>query len=73
MSRTAKIKRVPYVGGNSSGSNGPDVMWVVNMYEDGKLLESRDLPNKSLRYAEDCAENWENGLIKIEGSNNEKV
>jgi len=70
MKRVAKVRRVPAV---DSGTNGPDVMWIVNLYEDNILLESRELPGKSLRYAEDVAENWENGIIKLEGSKNEKV
>jgi len=38
-------------------------VYVVDMFEDGKLVESRELEGKSIRYAEDCAENWENGII----------
>jgi hypothetical protein len=38
-------------------------VYVVEMYEDGKLVETRPMYGKSIRYAEDCAENWENGII----------
>jgi hypothetical protein len=38
-------------------------VYVVDMFEDGKLVESRELEGKSIRYAEDCAENWKNGII----------
>ena len=41
-----------------------DVMYVVDMYEDGVLVESRKLPNKSIHYANDVSENWNNGIIK---------
>ena len=38
-------------------------VYVVEMFEDGELVESRPMYGKSIRYAEDCAENWENGII----------
>ena len=37
--------------------------YVVDLYEENTLLEERTLYGKSKRYAEDCAENWENGVI----------
>lgn len=37
--------------------------FVVEMYEDGKMVEARNLFEHSLRYAEDCAENWVEGII----------
>ena len=43
------------------------ITYVVDMFEDGKLVESRELEGKSIRYAEDCAENWENGIIPSPG------
>lgn len=39
--------------------------YVVDLYEDGVILESRELPGKSIHYALDVAENWENGIIQI--------
>ena len=63
MSRKAVIRRVPY---GAEGARGPDMTYTVDLYENNKLIESRQLPNKSLYYAEDVAENWENGIIKIE-------
>lgn len=42
-----------------------DSMYVVHLYENDKLIETRQLPGKSLHYAEDLAENWESGLIKL--------
>ena len=38
--------------------------YVVKMYVGDELAESRPLYGHSKRYAEDCAENWENGIIK---------
>jgi len=41
-----------------------DEGYWVELWEHGKLVETRDLRAKSLRYAEDCAENWVEGIIK---------
>jgi hypothetical protein len=42
--------------------------YTVEMYEDGELIQSRDMITEgtahSLSFAEDCAENWRTGLIK---------
>lgn len=38
--------------------------YVVKMYVGDDLAEERPMYGKSKRYAEDCAENWENGIIK---------
>lgn len=37
--------------------------YVVDLYEDNILVESRELPGKSIYYANDVAENWENNII----------
>jgi hypothetical protein len=37
---------------------------VVELWEDGELKEERYLQGKSKAYAESCAENWTNGVIK---------
>ena len=44
-------------------SNNGDGYWV-ELWEHGKLIETRDLRHKTLQYAEDCAENWIEGIIK---------
>jgi hypothetical protein len=59
MTRHSKIKTVL-----TSGMRGPDTLLVVDLYEDGKFVERRQLPNKSMHYAEDVSENWNNGLIE---------
>ena len=41
-------------------------MYVVDLIEDGVLLEERELPGKSIHYANDVAENWLLGIINIE-------
>ena len=38
--------------------------YVVKMYVGDELAEERPMYGKIKRYAEDCAENWENGIIK---------
>tara|TARA_E500000331_G_C17130228_1_gene657883 strand:+ start:374 stop:667 length:294 start_codon:yes stop_codon:yes gene_type:complete len=37
--------------------------FAVEMYEDDVLVETRELPGKSISYAENTAENWVSGLI----------
>lgn len=44
---------------------GGDSMYVVDLYENGKLIQSRALPGKSRFYAEDVAENWNTGIIQL--------
>ena len=40
-------------------------MFVVDLFLGGLLMETRDLPGKNKHYANDVAENWENGIIKL--------
>ena len=42
-------------------SNGT---YFVQMYEGDLLIETRSMENRSVNYAEDCAENWCTGVIK---------
>ena len=45
--------------------------YVVDMYDENNILvESRPIVGHSRRYAEDCAENWEIGVIQ---NDNKKV
>ena len=37
--------------------------YVVKLYVGDELAEERPMYGKSKRYAEDCAENWDNGII----------
>jgi hypothetical protein len=63
--RTSYIRKVSCVGENASGSNGPDTMWVVDMFENGRKIETRSLPGKSRSYAESLSENWDTGVIQF--------
>ena len=37
--------------------------YIVEMYENKELVESRVISGHSIDYAEDCAENWVTGVI----------
>lgn len=39
--------------------------YVVDLFENDKLVQIRELPGKSRHYAEDVAENWESGIIQL--------
>ena len=39
-------------------------VYVVDLWEDGKLVQTRRLDGKSFYYAEDVSKNWDNGLIQ---------
>ena len=43
-------------------------IYVVDLYENGRLLETRQLPGKSKSYAEGVEENWLSGVT---GSDND--
>ena len=47
-------------------------MYVVDLWEDGKLIETRQLPGKSKSYADDVEENWLTGVIKSVGRESEQ-
>jgi hypothetical protein len=38
----------------------------VEFYENNELIEYRTFPNKSLRYAEDAAENFALGILRFD-------
>tara|TARA_B100001057_G_scaffold175327_2_gene175939 strand:+ start:238 stop:453 length:216 start_codon:yes stop_codon:yes gene_type:complete len=63
--RTALIRSETLNGTNDSGSGGPDSMFVVDLLENGQVVETRRLPGKSRSYANDVVENWESGLIQL--------
>ena len=65
MNRTSSIRKEAISGSNDSGSGGPDTVFVVDLIENGRVVESRRLPGKSKYYAEDVARNWESGLIQL--------
>lgn len=65
MSRHSIIRHIP---NTENEHRGPDMLYIVDLYEHDKLLESRRLPNKSIHYAKDVSENWDNGIIKLENN-----
>lgn len=38
--------------------------YMVEMYQGDVLIESRDMKQHNIHYAEDCASNWTTGIIK---------
>jgi len=40
-------------------------MFVVDLYENDRLVQTRSLPGKSYYFAEDVAFNWESGVIRL--------
>ena len=61
--RHSTIRQIPYSG---NGLSGPDIMYVVVMYEDGKKVGTNEFPGKSIHYAESAARNWDIGILKNE-------
>lgn len=55
MHRHSSIKLIAY---SDQGASGPDTAYVVDLFEDNKLMSSRILPGKNIYYAQDLAENW---------------
>ena len=42
-----------------------DSMYVVDLMENGQVVETRNLPGKSRAYAVSVVENWEQGIIQL--------
>jgi len=63
--RTAFIRKEAVSGDDEHGSGGPDSIFVVDLMENGQVVETRRLPGKSRAYAVDVVENWESGLIQL--------
>lgn len=40
-----------------------DEAFVVYMYSQNKLVKTQEITEHTVRYAEDCAENWTLGII----------
>ena len=64
MNRTASVRKV-HCAGPTNESSGPDSMYVVDLIENGQVVESRKLPGKSMAYVNDVCENWNNGIIQL--------
>lgn len=55
LNRKAKIRKI---------NTETNETYVVDLYLDDILIESRELPGKSIYYARSAAENWENGVME---------
>jgi hypothetical protein len=40
-------------------------VFVVDLYENGRLIQTREIAGHNRYYAEDLAENWETGIIQF--------
>jgi len=40
-------------------------VYVVDLFENNKLVESRRLEGKSMAFATDVSNNWDSGLIQL--------
>lgn len=58
--RHSTIRCIPFSG---NGSSGPDTIYVVDMYKDGRKVGTNEFPGKSIHYAEAFARNWDTGII----------
>jgi hypothetical protein len=65
--KEAVVRSIPNY---SNGSKGPDVTFYVDLYKDKDLFGMVDAKGHSRHYAEDIAENWENGIL---GDDNEYI
>lgn len=61
MRKSSVIRQVPFFG---NGNDGPDTMYVVDMYENERKVGTNEFPGKSIHYAEAFARNWDTGIIK---------
>ena len=59
--RRAQVRLVA----TDNAAAGGDSMYVVDLYENNKLIQTRPLPGHNRHYAEDVAENWETGIIQL--------
>lgn len=56
-------ERIKFKNENRRSEIVEETHYVVKMYVGSELAEERPMYGKSRRYAEDCAENWDNGII----------
>ena len=63
MKKSSVIRKVPFFG---EGNNGPDTMYVVDMYENERKVGTNEFPGKSIHYAESFARNWNEGILDNE-------
>jgi len=58
-----KQEKVSFKKENRRSEIVEEIHYVVKMYIGDELDEERPMYGKSKRYAEDCAENWDSGII----------
>ncbi len=58
MSRNSSIRMKQVF---NDGTKGPDTMYIVELWDGNSLIETRELPGKSIHYAESLAINWTEG------------
>lgn len=63
MKKSSVVRKVPCFG---DGCNGPDTMYVVDMYENERKVGTNEFPGKSIHYAESFARNWDEGILDNE-------
>lgn len=64
--RHSVIRQVPFI---ANGNHGPDTLYIVDIYEDGKKVGTNEFPGKSIHYAESFARNWDNGIVDANQTN----
>ena len=58
-----QTEKISYSQDNRRSEIVEETHYVVKMYVGDTLVEERPIIGHSKRYAEDCEENWENGII----------
>lgn len=65
--KTAEIRRMPNI---SNDMRGPDTLFFVDLYKNNEYFGTVNTTHKSIRYADDVVENWQNGIL---GEDNEHI
>ena len=58
--KTSEIRVVPYIG---AGAKGPDTCYAVDMYDNGVLVQTKLLPNKTIDTVKKFCTQWDKGEI----------
>ena len=68
MSKSSIIRTIfNYYSANSV----PEKVYTVELFEHGEFRKLITLEDKSIHYAEDIAENWRTGILKLEDTHEE--
>ena len=70
MSRNSSIRMKQVFNG---GTKGPDTMYIVELWDGNSLIETRELPGKSIHYAESLAINWTESSGEFKHDENKTV